>query len=164
LRELTLTYSSAAGYRQLVAQYLQGAWKALGINVKLNPLEAKAYTAWRNAGATDPFDFYLANWQSDFEDPFNWYNTLWIKAADFYHSHWTSDDFEKLVAQGTAEADPKKREDIFKQAETLFVASCAVIPWGHFVLNRVIKPNVKAIRINRAPGTLILRKTYVQKA
>jgi len=164
LRDLEVTYSSAAGYRQLVAQYLQGAWKQLGVNIKLNPLEAKAYTAWRNARATDPFDMYLGNWQSDFEDPFNWYNTLWIKAADFYHSHWTSDDFEKLVAQGTAEPDVKKREDIFKQAEKLLVESCAIIPWGHFVLNRVIKPNMKAVRINRAPGALILRKTYAQKA
>ena len=163
LRDLTLSYSSAAGYRKLVAEYLQGAWKELGINVKLDPLEAKAYAAWRRERATQPFDFYLGNWQSDYEDPFNWYNTLWIKAADFYHSHWTSDEFEKLVAQGTSEKDPKKREEIFKQAEKLLVESCAIIPWGHFVLNYVIKPNVKNVRVNRAPGQLVLRRTYVEK-
>ncbi|HEX5503162.1 MAG TPA: peptide ABC transporter substrate-binding protein, partial [Thermomicrobiales bacterium] len=163
IRDLTMSYSSAAGYRALVAQYLQGAYKQLGINVKLNPLEAKAYADWRKSLTTQPFDFYLGNWQSDYEDPFNWYNTLWIKAADFYHSHWTSDEFEQVVAQATKATDPKQRETLYKQAETLFVSSCAVIPWGHFVLNDVIKPWMKDIRINRAPGILVLRRTYGEK-
>ena len=58
--ELSLTYNATSTQEQKSAQYLQGVWKqTLGINVKLDPLEDKAYQDWFNSRTDQPFNLLI---------------------------------------------------------------------------------------------------------
>jgi oligopeptide transport system substrate-binding protein len=144
--ELTVTYDVSYNDFQKAAQYLQGVWKqTLGINVKLDPLESKAWQDWFNARKDQPFNLTLNFWGSDWGDPANWHNQLFDSQADFYHSHWKNDDFDKTVRDAAVMGDQDARIEQYKQAETILNQDAALIPL--YNLNRiyVIKPYVQGI-------------------
>ena len=68
--EISLTYTATSTQEKKSAEYLQGIWKqTLGINVKLDPLEDKAFEDWFNSRDEQPFNLLLSFWGSDWGDP-----------------------------------------------------------------------------------------------
>jgi oligopeptide transport system substrate-binding protein len=144
--ELLLTYTSTSTQEQKTAQYLQGVWsQTLGINVKLDPLEDKAFNDWMNSREDEPFNLYLSFWGSDWGDPANWHNQLFDSQADFYHAHWKNDEFDKLVRDAAVMGDQEARIAQYEQAETLLNQDAALIPLFHLNRIYVIKPYVQGI-------------------
>ncbi len=144
--ELTLTYTATQAREKATCEYLQGVWKQnLGINVKLDPLEDKAFDDWFNSRKDQPFNLMLSWWGSDWGDPANWHNQLFDSAADFYHSHWKNDEFDTLVREARTMADAEARIAKYVEAEKILNREAAIIPL--FNLNRiyVIKPYVRGI-------------------
>jgi oligopeptide transport system substrate-binding protein len=144
--EILLTYTSTSTQEQKSAQYLQGVWnQTLGINVKLDPLEDKAFNDWMNSREDQPFNLYLSFWGSDWGDPANWHNQLFASQADFYHAHWKNDDFDTLVRDAAVMGDQEARIAQYEQAETLLNQEAALIPLFHLNRIYVIKPYVQGI-------------------
>lgn len=146
LPELTLTYDVTYNEMKKSAEYLQGLWKqTLGVNVKLDPLEAKAFNDWFNSRVDQPFNLFINFWGSDWGDPANWHNQLFDSQADFYHSHWKNDEFDTLVRDAVVMGDQEARIAKYQQAETLLNQDASLIPL--FNLNRiyVVKPYVQGI-------------------
>jgi oligopeptide transport system substrate-binding protein len=144
--ELTLTYDVTYGEHKKSAEYLQGVWKqTLGINVKLDPLEAKAWQDWYNSRVDQPFNVFIRFWGSDWGDPANWHNQLFDSQADFYHSHWKNDEFDKLVRDAAGMGDAEARIGQYEKAEVILNQEASIIPL--FNLNRVyvVKPWVQGI-------------------
>src|SRR4051794_11363873 len=144
--ELTVTFNTTYGEHKKTAEYLQGIWKqTLGINIKVDPLEAKAYQDWLNSRVDQPYNLQIAFWGSDWGDPANWHNQLFDSKADFYHSHWKNDEFDKLIREAVVMGDEQARIAQYQKAETLLNQDAALIPL--FNLNRiyVIKPWVQGI-------------------
>jgi oligopeptide transport system substrate-binding protein len=144
--ELLLTYTSTSTQEKKSAEYLQGIWKqSLGINVKLDPLEDKAFDDWFNSRTDQPFNLMLSFWGSDWGDPANWHNQLFDSKADFYHSHWKNDEFDTLVREAVVMGDAEERIAKYEQAEMLLNQDASLIPL--FNLNRiyVVKPYVQGI-------------------
>jgi oligopeptide transport system substrate-binding protein len=144
--KLSLTYHSASTQEQKSAQYLQGVWKqTLGIDVTLDPLEDKAYQDWFNSRTDQPFNLLLDFWGSDWGDPANWHNQLFDSKADFYHSHWKNDDFDKLVRDAAVMGDQEARVAQYQKAEVILNQDAALIPLFHLNRIYVIKPWVQGI-------------------
>ena len=144
--ELAVTFDTTYGEHKKSAEYLQGVLKqTLGISVKLDPLEAKAYQDWRNSRVDEPYNLQITFWGSDWGDPANWHNQLFDSKADFYHSHWKNDEFDKLIREAVVMGDEQARIAQYQKAETLLNQDAALIPL--FNLNRiyVIKPWVQGI-------------------
>jgi oligopeptide transport system substrate-binding protein len=134
------TYSSSAAEDKLIAEAIQGIWKdALGIDIVLEPMEAKAFDDWRQSRKTNPFHMYVSGWGSDYEDPNNWYNLLFHSKADFFLTHWKNDAFDKLVDDGLKENDAAKRKALYEQADKIINDEAPLITayhWGRFVVNK----------------------------
>jgi oligopeptide transport system substrate-binding protein len=144
--ELLLTYTSTSTQEQKSAQYLQGVWnQTLGINVKLDPLEDKAFNDWMNSRVDQPFNLYLSFWGSDWGDPANWHNQLFDSQADFYHAHWKNDQFDSMVREAAVMGDQEARIAQYEEAETLLNQDAALIPLFHLNRIYVIKPYVQGI-------------------
>jgi len=144
--ELTLTYTSTASEEAKSAQYLQSVFKdSLGISVKLDPLEDKAFQDWFDARKSQPFNLMLSQWGSDWGDPANWHNQLFDSQADFYHSHWKNDQFDQLVRAAKVMADATKRIEQYKLAEKILNQDAPLISLFHLNRIYVIKPYVKGI-------------------
>jgi oligopeptide transport system substrate-binding protein len=144
--QLTLTFSAQDNVEKNSCQYLQGVWKQnLGIDVKLDPLEDKAFQDWFDARAKEPFNLYIRFWGSDWGDPANWHNQLFESKADFYHTHWKNDQFDQLVNDARGMADAEQRLAKYEEAEGIINQDSPVIPLHNLNRIYVIKPYVKGI-------------------
>jgi oligopeptide transport system substrate-binding protein len=144
--ELTVTYTATSNQDKKSAEYLQGIWKQnLGISVKLDPLEDKAFQDWFNSRKDNPFNLMLSFWGSDWGDPANWHNQLFESQSDFYHAHWKNDQFDQLVNAARPNPDSEARIGQYTQAEKILNSDAAIIPLFHLNRIYVIKPYVKGI-------------------
>ncbi len=153
------TYSSTSTENKSIGEAIQGMWKdALGIDIVLEPMEAKAFDDWRQSRKTNPFHMYVQGWGSDYEDPNNWYNLLFHSKADFYYTHWKNDQFDKLVDDGLKENDAAKRKALYEQADKILNDEAPFITVYHWARFTVTKPNITLTRyrvLGRVQGYLV---------
>ncbi|MFT4036984.1 MAG: peptide ABC transporter substrate-binding protein [Thermomicrobiales bacterium] len=146
LPELTLAYTATSTQEKKSAEYLQGVWKqSLGVNVKLDPLEDKAFQDWQDSLTDKPFNMYLSYWGSDWGDPANWHNQLFDSQADFYHSHWKNDEFDTEVRDAISMGDADARLAKYQNAELILNQDASLIPLFHLNRIYVIKPWVQGV-------------------
>ncbi len=143
--EISLVYISTQDYK-LDAEYVQGAWtQNLGIKVNLEPIEENTYSDWRASRETQPFNTYIGQWGSDFQDPFNWHNQNFTSQADHYRNHWKNDEFDQLAAEAAVNPDEESRIEQYKEAEVILVHDAPIIPLHHALTFYVAKPYLKGV-------------------
>lgn len=139
MREIVYTYNTAAVHK-IIAEYLQATWKeTLGINVKLENMEWAVFLKWRTEA---DYDIYRGGWLSDYEDPNNWYNILWDSAQDYFNVKWKHDEYDKIVRAARGEQDPKKRKEMYEQAEAILAEEMPVIPIYYYGGRELVRPYV----------------------
>jgi oligopeptide transport system substrate-binding protein len=151
--DFTVVYTTNS-VTKTILEYIQNEWKKnLGITVQLDAMASKAYTAWRSARATQPFNAYFGAWGSDYGDPNNWHNFLFSSQTDFYHTHWKNDQFESMIAKATGTTDQAARTKMYQEAEVILVQQGASIPINFNQAFFVIKPNVQGVYHPAVLGT-----------
>jgi oligopeptide transport system substrate-binding protein len=145
--KLSMVYISTDDYK-LDAEYLQQTWnKNLGINITLEPIDNANYNDWRASRETSPYNIYIGNWGSDFEDPSNWYNQNFTHASDHYRSHWNDPDFDAAVAKAATNTNEQERVQEYKDAGMIIAQQSPVIPLYHDVNYYLAKPYVKKLHL-----------------
>ncbi len=145
--KLSMVYISTDDYK-LDAEYLQQTWnKNLGITITLEPIEQTAYNAWRQSKKNAPYNIYIGNWGSDFEDPSNWYNQNFTHASDHYVSHWNDSDFDAAVEKARTDTDEANRVKEYQDASVIIATQSPVIPLYHDVNYYLVKPYVKKLHL-----------------
>jgi oligopeptide transport system substrate-binding protein len=158
--DFTIVYAASSTVKT-VLEYLQQEWKKnLGIGVQLQSLETKAYVEWRIARTTQPFNAHFGQWGSDYGDPSNWHNQLFISSTDFYKTHWKNAEYDDLCAKAAGMADKAQREAAYKQAEVILMNELPHLPLYHGQSFFVIKPNIQGIYHPAILGT-VPRGKYV---
>jgi len=145
-QEIVYTHSDQT-LSKTIAQFIQSDLKEAGVNIRLDILERKAYSAWRTARKDQPFEIYQGGWFSDYEDPNNWYNFFWTQsaAANFWHDHWQNPEFLKLIGDGDKEGDRAKREQLYIQAEKVLLTEVPIAPIITQLDAVMVKPYVKGL-------------------
>lgn len=140
--ELVMAVPSAV---DLLGPLLQQRWRdTLGVNVVLLPVDnmtnLRQSAQWQNE-----LDMYVGSWQSDYEDPHNWFNLLWDSQNDpgQYNSGWRNAEFDRLVRAGQAELDAARREALYRQAERLMAQEYPLIPLYHPMEQYLVRPEVQ---------------------
>lgn len=141
-----------------LGEALQQRWKdTLGITVRLAQVDdfssLRGSDAWR-----DTIDMYVASWQSDYEDPYNWFNLLWDSRNDpgQYNSGWSNQEFDRLVRAASAELNTARRRDLYHQAEGVLGSSYPLIPLYHQVEQYLVRPEVQGFNRGRTALTVPL--------
>jgi len=129
--DITLMFNTSSGH-QAIAEAIQQMWKDnLGLNVKVVNQEWKVYLVTTKDPKNTPQIFRMG-WCMDYPDANNWDKDV----AAFGGSqnpregggfNWKNDTYEKLVADAAKELDPKKRVDMYAQAEDILVNTDAVM-------------------------------------
>jgi oligopeptide transport system substrate-binding protein len=149
------TYSSTSAENKAIGEAVQGMWKsALGIDIVLEPMEAKAFDDWRQSRKAQPFHMYVSGWGSDYEDPNNWYNLLFHSKADFFYAHWKNGEFDNLIDQGLKENDAAKRKSVYENADKMLNAEAPYITIYHWARFDVIKPYIEGLYHYRVLGRI----------
>lgn len=122
-----------------VAEALQNMWKEeLGIECKIAQQEWNVFLATRTAGT---FEVARDGWIADYDDPLTFLEIFKSDNGN-NNAHWKNADFDKLVDQAKAEADPTKRFDIMHQAENIWADQMPGAPVFYYADTYMKKPNL----------------------
>lgn len=114
-----------------IAVELQSMWeKGLGVKVVLPKQEYKVYL---NSQKNLDFDICRSSWIGDYNDP-NTFLDMFTANSGNNRTGWANKDYDAAILAAAAEPDPKKRLEIFRNAEDLLCNKEAPItPVYHFV-------------------------------
>ncbi len=125
----TIVYSTNdSGYHKAVAQYLQEAWKVLGITTQVEVVEWASFTPKRRAG-----DYHASRngWVYDYNDPTNMLD-LMISTNGNNDGKYNNPEFDATMDKAAKETDPKTRFGYLHQAEDIMMADMSCIPVAYY--------------------------------
>jgi oligopeptide transport system substrate-binding protein len=167
LPPITLTFSDSPRNRTRY-EWLAAKWKeVLGVDVKLNPVEATAYTALTKDIKTAP-QAYILGWCADYPDPQNWLSILWKTGGiEAGRIGYTSADVDKIITQADTSTDPTKRMDLYAQAQKRVTDDVPVAYMWNNVNVYLVKPAIKGLvqtpQDSDFPGSSDILTISVQK-
>ena len=133
---------------KLISQAAQAMIKSnIGVDVVLDPVEPKAFSALVKKQETTPQMFRLG-WCQDYPDPQDWYSTVFQSASTVSHTGWKNADFDKLTKAADIELDPKKRDDMYRQAASILNTETPVAFTHTDVAADLIKPRVQGMKLD----------------
>lgn len=127
-----------------IATYLQQAWGVIGVDVKLNVLEARQHS--KNLHAAE-FEVSVAAWGADYLDPM----TYWVLARTgnaYNYGRWSDPMFDDLTWQGFTNRSDIDRVTAYQKAETILRDAAVLIPLAHATAILLYKPYVEGLRPN----------------
>jgi oligopeptide transport system substrate-binding protein len=89
----------------------------LGINLELAQRESKVYYA---ALRSLDFDVGRSSWIGDYVDP-NTFLDMFMSNNGNNNTGWKNAKYDNLIREGNQQTDPRKREKILQEAETLLI-------------------------------------------
>lgn len=148
--EVTLSYSTLPTLPERVFAFVQAQLKAnLGVNIKLEPMEFKAYTgAFPNADTA--FQMYWNGWTSDYADPQDWYSLAWPSTQKMAPNGWQNTQYDRLIEQADVELDATKRLGLYKQAAQILLDDGPAVFLFHPPASFVLKPWVQGCQFSPA--------------
>lgn len=150
LPQITFQYANTRN-NPIIAQFAQEQWKTnLGIDVKLEPMEPKAFSEAVNKGQY-MMGFY--GWNADYPDPDNWLPELFGTGAGNNHTYYSNPKLDDLMSKAIVEPDQKKRMDMWAEAQKIIVDDAVIIYLFHDENFVLVKPNVKDIYFTGMDGT-----------
>lgn len=124
-----LTYSTNdAGYHKVVAEYLQQAWKEIGVTLDVDIVEWSSFTPQRRSG-----DFEIARngWVGDYADPSNMLDLLYSTNGN-NDGKYTSEAYDAAMDVSRATVDPTERSAALHEAEDILMADAACCPLAYY--------------------------------
>ena len=143
--QLKLAYSSNARNKARMEALADSLRKVLWIDVVLDPVESRAYTALLKKQETTP-PMFVAGWCQDYPDPQNWYSLVFTSSSSIDHTSWKNKEYDKLCDAGDKELDNVKRTGYYRQAAQLLLSDAAVAFFYHSVAWSLIKSRVQGFR------------------
>lgn len=151
-------YPNGQGLPPIKASYAQTdtnnliltAYKAmlqqnLNVNVQLDPIEAKAFSALTKKQETTP-QMYRLGWLQDYPDPQDWFSTIFESNSTVSHTGWKNDQFDKLCQAADVETDKTKRDGMYKQAAGILNQDSPAAFLYYYVAAYLIKPTLQGYK------------------
>ena len=145
LKNLKFTYSASAANKTRI-EWLQQQWQTnLGITVAPDPVDATTYTSLVKKPETTPLMFRLG-WCADYPDQQDWLTTVFHSSSTVTHVGYKSPDFDKLVRQADADANPESRDKTYLQASQMLSKDAAAAWWYYSATKYLRKPWLKGVQ------------------
>lgn len=145
LPEITATFSDTPRNRTrnewLAAKYKE----VLGIDIKLNPVEATTYTALTKDINTAP-QMYILGWCADYPDPQNWLSVYWKTGGFGQRIGYSNPDLDAKLNEADSTVDPTKRMALYAEAQKMLTDTAPVAFFWNNVNSYMVKPYVKGIQ------------------
>lgn len=125
----TLTYTTNdSGYHKAVAEYLQQAWKELGVNMDVEIVEWASFTPMRRNG-----DYEIARngWVGDYADPSNILELLYSTNGN-NDGKYNNPEFDAAIEESRTTTDPEKRSAALHKAEDILMEDAGMIPLAYY--------------------------------
>jgi len=143
-----LMYNTSEAHAQ-IAQAIQAMWAEAfpSANITVENQEWAVYlkTLLPDSPDEDKPNVYRLGWCADYPDENNWLNEVFNSKSGQNYAKYNNPDFDALVEEAAFEPDPAKREDLYAQAETIFMDDGAIAPIYYYTYVRLYKPWVTPV-------------------
>jgi oligopeptide transport system substrate-binding protein len=127
------------------AAVLQQMWQtALGIQVKLLPVELNAYN---QETAKHDVQFGFVRWSADFPDPYDWLTLNLVTSAAQNNGEWSNPQFDQTVIQAE-QTSGDARIALYNKAEQIAITDVGWLPLDHQSMAAIIPPWVHGVSLN----------------
>lgn len=113
-----------AGYNKQIAEYLQSAWKEIGVSMDIKIVEWSTFTPTRRAG---DFQICRGGWVYDFDDPANMLN-LFASDSGNNDGKYSNTEVDKLLEEARTTADKTEHYEKLHAVENLILQDAGVSP------------------------------------
>lgn len=128
-----------------LAAALQQMWQsALGIQVKLLPVELNAYN---NETNNRQVQFGFTQWSADFPDPYDWLALNLLSTAPNNNGSWNGPDFDATIAQAE-QTSGAARIALYNKAEQIAITNVGWLPLDHEATAAIIPSYVHGVSLN----------------
>ena len=157
LNEIKLSYRGNEMSNK-IAQVIQQQWfDTLGVNIQLQPLEAKVYV--EKLSRRD-FDLACHDWLADVADPINFLALFSSKNVGINASSWESPEFSQAIQSSFIAKDKSERREILKNAEKMIMDAMPVMPILNHSFIYVKDSHVKDVELNGS-GQIDFKWAYI---
>jgi oligopeptide transport system substrate-binding protein len=145
LPPIAISYNTSEAH-QKIAQAVQDMWKKeLGVEVTLNNAEWAVYIEKLHSG---DYQVGRMGWLGDFNDPINFLELYRDKDGGNNDTKWENAEFKKLLNDSQKEKDAKKRIQMLKDAEKIFIDEMPVAPIYFYTDAWVQADNLKGVVVS----------------
>jgi oligopeptide transport system substrate-binding protein len=141
--DLLLMHNTSEAHAQ-IAQAIQAMWLEAfpKANISIENQEFAVYlkTLLHSAPDEEKPHIYRAGWCADYPDSNNWLNEVFNSKSDQNDAKFHNAEFDALVEQAAFEPDPDKRQELYEQAEAIFMEEAAIAPIYYYTYVRMYKP------------------------
>ena len=125
----TIKYTTNdAGYHKVVAEYLQQAWKELGITLEVDIVEWASFTSMRRNGE---FDTARNGWVGDYADPSNMLD-LFRSTNGNNDGKYSSAAYDAAMERSASTMDAAERSKALHEAEDILMEEAGCIPLAYY--------------------------------
>lgn len=141
---VTFSYPSSQ-VSSALALTLQHMWQsALGIQIKLVPVEANAYAIEMQ---NHQVQFGFEQWEADFPDPYDLLALNLLSSAPGNVGQWSDARFDDAVTQAE-QTSGTARLALYAQAEQEAISEVGLLPLDHQQLSAVIPPALQGVSLS----------------
>jgi oligopeptide transport system substrate-binding protein len=127
-------------YHRTIAEAIQQMWKTrLGVDARLVNQEWKVYL---DSQRSLNYQVCRAAWTGDYDDP-NSFLDMWLTGGGNNETGWSNPEYDRLIAQAAATADPQQRLEVFQKAEAILIDEMPIIPIYFYTRIYLKRPEVK---------------------
>jgi oligopeptide transport system substrate-binding protein len=132
--------------KKLVAEAIQSMWqKHLGVVVQIENQEWKVFLKKLQ---NDPFPVFRSGWGADYPDPDN-FMKLFTSNSGNNHGRWKNPRYDQLLELAARELDPKKRTQIYDDAQKILSETdAAIVPLYWKAEATILNPKFTGLEYN----------------
>jgi len=151
---LEYRYNAGSEAHKQIAEYLQAAWRKIGLRVELVAQEWNSLLADTRAGNFQIARLGNSGTIADTESEFL---PLFRCGSPDNRGRYCSQEFERLMEEARTIRDRKARNAVLRRAEAVMLADAPVIPIYVYTQKHLIRPYVRDYSINLVDQTALWR-------
>jgi oligopeptide transport system substrate-binding protein len=154
--DILLMHNTSEAHAQ-IAQAVQAMWQEAfpQAQITIENQEWAVYlkTLLPDAPDDDKPNAYRLGWCADYPDSNNWLNDVFNAKSDQNYAKYNNPEFNSLIEEAAFEPDPAKREELYSQAEDLFInEDVGIAPIYYYTYVRMYKPWLTKVVISPVTG------------
>ena len=140
-----ILYNTQEDHRR-IAVAIASMWReALGVEVEILNQEWKVFLDTRRQKIET--EVYRGGWIGDYNDAFT-FAELFESDSALNDSGYVNPEYDRLLAEASAEGDLQRRAELLQEAERIFLEDLPILPLYFYVTARMAKPWVGGFTTN----------------
>ncbi|MBU3131439.1 peptide ABC transporter substrate-binding protein [Clostridium gasigenes] len=135
---------NSEGAHSAVAQYLQSAWKEIGVKTEISSQEFKVFLQTRQQGQ---YMIGRHGWNGDYVDPLTFLD-MWVTGGGNNEAGYSNVKYDALIEEAKTTPDEAKKYEALRSAEDILMDEMPVIPLYYYTKVRAIKDDIKDLIIS----------------